>query len=239
MVQSRTSLQNQPARVEIRLMFEAMQRRVLCCLCRIAFGTMAGIGVLWLILAQPFHSCGGRLNTNESAAIATLKNIHSGQCRFRDEAAIDRDHDGHGEFAWFRELASTTPLRGDRTLAYPCLSQRFATVTDGRVLHAGYLFQLWLPARGGGWTTEDAGTEVDSKAAETQFRCLAWPLAGKGKRAFFLDASGDLFACSNRDYRYQGGERPIPVEAAVPSREHLFGSMINEAAGPGDWVPVQ
>lgn len=220
-------------------MFEAMQRRIVSCLLRIGFGVAAGLALLWAMFVPSFGRCGCRLNANESAAIATLKNIHSGQGRFRDTAIVDSDHDGHGEYGWFGELAGSSPLRGGDVLLQPFLSTAFGKGSAGRVLRSGYLYQIWLPAKGGGWVTEGDAREVDGKAAETTFRCLAWPLEGKAKRAFFIDAKGTLYACSNSDFRYQGHERPLPVAAAVPTTEPLFATTGNQTVGPGDWYPVQ
>lgn len=220
-------------------MFEAMQGRIVPFLLRIGFGVVAGLALLWVTFVPSFGKCGCRLNANESAAIATLKNIHSGQSEFHDAAAVDSDHDGHGEYGWFGELAGSFPARDGEVLLQPRLSAAFSNVEGGRVTRSGYLFQIWLPAKGGGWVTEGDAWEVDGKAAETTFRCLAWPLEGRGKRAFFVNAEGTVYACGNSDFRYQGNERPVPVQAAVAAREPLFAGTAIGPPSPGEWVPVQ
>ena len=46
-----------------------------------------------------------RLNANESAAIATLRNVISAQAQIKAQAAIDVDSDGIGEYGLFAEMA--------------------------------------------------------------------------------------------------------------------------------------
>ena len=46
-----------------------------------------------------------RLNANESAAIATLKNISSGQAQCQASGAIDANGNGQGEYGFFGELS--------------------------------------------------------------------------------------------------------------------------------------
>ena len=57
-------------------------------------------------------------------------------------------------------------------------------------------------------------------AAGRSWCAYAWPLAGEtGRRAFFLDANGDVWGTMNRDLRYCGREQPVPVDAALPSSD--------------------
>lgn len=200
-------------------MYEQMQRRILRCLLRLVAGTVGGLVLLWLLLVPSFGRCGCRLNANESAAIATLKNIHSGQTQFRDHKAIDTDGDGKGEFGWFAELSGGTPLRGNcdhQPLAIPVLSTAFSRVVAGQVERSGYHFQMWLPGPEGTWRHEGETGPVDATAAASAYRCAAWPNEGKGRRAFFVDEQGTVYACSNRFAIYQGAERPLPMSAMLP-----------------------
>jgi hypothetical protein len=203
---------------EIDAMYEQMQRRILRCLLCLVAGTVGGLALLWLLLVPNFGGGGCRLNANESAAIATLKNIHSGQTQFRDHKAIDTDGDGKGEFGWFAELSGGAPLRGSRDdlpLLTPVLSTAFQRVVAGTVQRSGYHFQMWLPGPEGTWRHEGETGPVDAAAAASAYRCAAWPNEGAGKRAFFGDEQGAVYACSNRYRVYQGAERPLPITAIL------------------------
>src|SRR5438093_13131768 len=46
-----------------------------------------------------------RLSTNETAAIATVRNVISAQAQFQQSARADTDNDGTGEYGGFVELA--------------------------------------------------------------------------------------------------------------------------------------
>ena len=52
-----------------------------------------------------------RVSANESAAIATLRNVVSAQSQLQSQGAIDQDLDGLGEHGWFAEMAGTVALR--------------------------------------------------------------------------------------------------------------------------------
>ena len=59
-----------------------------------------------------------RLSANESAAIATLRNLVSAQSELQSQGAIDQDVDGIGEYGWFSEVAGAVALR-DRFAPLP------------------------------------------------------------------------------------------------------------------------
>ena len=99
-----------------------------------------------------------RLNANESAAIATLKNISSAQAQCQASGAIDANNNGAGEYGYFAELSGGVGVRDsggsastDR-LSPPVLSGAFANVstqsgiTGGAVSRSGYIFQMYLPS---------------------------------------------------------------------------------------------
>ena len=56
-----------------------------------------------------------RLNANESAAIATLKNISSAQAQCQASGIIDANNNGAGEYGYFAELAGGTAVRNDES----------------------------------------------------------------------------------------------------------------------------
>ena len=168
----------------------------------------------------------------EASVIGTLRNISSSEAQFRAAAFVDEDLDGVGEFGTFADLSGAEPPRGrDAVLAPPVLSGAFRSRTlRGEVSRAGYLFQLWLPAKDGSFVTETArnlGTGVaDTDRAETRWRCYSWPASYdySGLRAFFIDEAGDIWA--TEDARYSGaGCGPAPG-AAVASP----GTLVPETA---------
>jgi prepilin-type N-terminal cleavage/methylation domain-containing protein len=160
-----------------------------------------------------------RLNANESAAIATLKNISSGQAQCQASGAIDANGNGQGEYGFFAELSGKVAVRGSTlTISPPVLSTAFGNITaQSTVARSGYLFKMFLPdptqqgcieaaTVGGG-----AGTPaVDASQCETLWCCYAWPQVqgNSGKRSFFINQSGDVLATGNSNY---SGTTTVPV----------------------------
>lgn len=170
----------------------------------------------------------GRINPNESAAIATLKHLCAVELQFMAQQTVDRDGDGRGEAGFFEELTgSALPRRASLPAAgrrrEPAkLSSVFAVVDAGRVRNQfGYWFQIHLPTANGRWVGQSERADaVGIDASEGAFCIYAWPQAQtSGRRAFFVDASGEVMSCGNADWRYCGRERPVPVDAALPSSD--------------------
>jgi prepilin-type N-terminal cleavage/methylation domain-containing protein len=95
-----------------------------------------------------------RLNANETAAIATLRNISSAQAQFQATAKADLDRDGTGGFGSFIELSGASVVRGDSVVGKlnpPVLSGAFRTPTaaTGFVSRSGYNFKICLPTPAG------------------------------------------------------------------------------------------
>jgi prepilin-type N-terminal cleavage/methylation domain-containing protein len=161
---------------------------------------------------------GARLNANEAAAIATLKNLCSAEAQCRSSGVIDVNHDGAGEHAYFAELAGARPVRSDETggatgelISPPVMSTAFGTVVSSCVMRSGYVFQMWLPDSAGVGVPENAtgggaGCSIDAHRAETEWCCYAWPqvYGTSGKRAFFTNNGGDILASRNAGTRYSG-----------------------------------
>ena len=165
-----------------------------------------------------FHgSC--RTHANETAAIATLRNLTSAEEQFRATALADTDGDGEGEYGSFRELSAASFVRGDPKrgrLAPPVMSGAFKSPdAKGVVTRSAYRFAIFLPARDGGWVVADrAGFDtVDPEAAETKWRAYAWPKKyGPGEsRTFFADADGRILATDDPTYE---GTFPLLADAA-------------------------
>ena len=102
-----------------------------------------------------------RLNANESAAIATLKNISSAQAQCQASGIIDANGNGAGEYAYFGELSGGVAVRnneagglGTELISPPYLSAAFNNVVASRVQRSGYVFQVFLPDAAAAATAE-------------------------------------------------------------------------------------
>jgi hypothetical protein len=179
-----------------------------------------------------------RRNANESAAIATLKNISSAQAQCQASGAIDANQNGAGEYGTFAELAGKVAKRG-ALIVPPVLSTAFARVENGVTTRSGYHFRIWLPGKDAAALAEMAtggpDAAIDAAQAETLWCCYAWPVEpGKsGQRAFFVDQHGDVLACDNADSRYAGiAKMPAaPAARAAGSAGAMSAPVAANAAG--------
>jgi prepilin-type N-terminal cleavage/methylation domain-containing protein len=156
-----------------------------------------------------------RLNANETAAIATLRNISSAQAQFQATSKADGDNDGTGEFGAFVELSGESNVRGDTDVGKlnpPVLSGAFRNPTDeGFVSRSGYYFKILLPATDGTGELADADgyawSDIDDDLAETTWVCYAWPVnyGNSGNRTFMVNQTGDVVATEDSDYTGKGG----------------------------------
>jgi prepilin-type N-terminal cleavage/methylation domain-containing protein len=151
-----------------------------------------------------------RMSANESAAIATLRQIVSSQMAVQNSRGIDQDNDGIGEYAWLAEMTGMVAVR-DATgphngpfLAPPTLSQSLGHVdANGLVVKSGYVYRLSLPDVSGAGLAEAANggspTSEDPDRSEQYFIVYAWPsgYANTGKRAFCVDQRGDIVQTGN------------------------------------------
>ena len=74
-----------------------------------------------------------RLNANETAAIATLRNIISAQSQFQSTSRADENNNGVGEYGSFGEMSGAQGVRGAALLNPPVLSTAFRAVNASRV----------------------------------------------------------------------------------------------------------
>ena len=174
-----------------------------------------------------------RLSANESAAIATLRNLVSAQSELQSQGAIDQDVDGIGEYGWFAEMAGSCQLR-DNTgaaagpiLTPPVLSGSLAVVNaNSEVNKSGYFFQMFLPDNAGAGLIEaanSAGTPTgeDPDLAETTWAAYAWPqgFTNTGNRCFAVNQSGDVLQCNNQVNQYSATGA---MAAAFPAGDAAF-----------------
>jgi prepilin-type N-terminal cleavage/methylation domain-containing protein len=164
-----------------------------------------------------------RLSANESAAIATLRNIVSAQSQFQSQAAVDVDEDGIGEHGWFGEMAGSAQLRTGPSyggppifLDPPVLSgslgnvQPDGTGAAGVINKSGYFFKVYLPGAAGAPLAENPaggspGGEV-SNFCENTWICYAWPMdfGTSGNRTFVVNHTGDVLQTNNQVQKYSG-----------------------------------
>ena len=196
-----------------------------------------------------------RLNANESAAIATLKNISSAQAQCQASGVIDTNNNGAGEYGYFAELAGGVVTRGGiQPITPPVLSNAFGNVdVNSQVVRSGYIFQMYLPdnlsqgiaedATPGGDIGNDNG--VDPARAEVLWCCYAWPSAfgNSGKRTFFINQGGDVLASKNQQATPYSGPTAGPTFDAAfraggtPAMDSQVAA--NTAAQDGEiWVVV-
>ncbi len=172
---------------------------------------------------------GSRLQANEAAAIATLKNLSSSQAQCQAAAVIDTNGNGMGEFAYLGELSGGVGVRDNESggvstvrITPPYLSGAFSNVSGSRVLRSGYYFQMYLPsstaqpqseAAGGG----GSGVSIYGAFAENLWSCYAWPVSqgNTGRRAFYINQLGEVLACRNQTMRYSGTATAPAGTAAV------------------------
>jgi type II secretory pathway pseudopilin PulG len=172
-----------------------------------------------------------RLNANETAAIATLRNISSAQAQFQATAKADVDNDGTGEFGAFIELSGASPVRAGvvtvGTLNPPVLSGAFRNPNAaGYVSRSGYFFAIYLPNATGIGQLPDAsavgfGTlatpTVDPDLGETTWCCYAWPVnyGNSGNRTFHVNQTGDVTASERQNATPYSGSTTVPAPSAA------------------------
>jgi prepilin-type N-terminal cleavage/methylation domain-containing protein len=154
-----------------------------------------------------------RLNSNETAAIATLRNIISAQSQFQSTSRADENNNGVGEYGTFAEMSGSLNVRGTtKVLQPPVLSTAFRSVNAaGEVSRSGYLFAMFLPDPAGLGVGEAAGGGIaagtlDADVAETTWCCYAWPAnyGNTGNRSFFVNQGGDIVATEDENYSGSG-----------------------------------
>ncbi len=216
---------------------------------------LVGIVSALLILGASFAFptlCAARSNANESAAIASLKNISSAQAQMQASGFLDVNGNGGGEYGFFAELSGSLPVRTKDPSVVgakvdpPLLPRRFAKVVHSRVRSGGYMFQMFLRGPDGVWVAEandggGMGCPVDPVKAETEWLCYAWPIVhgSSGKRAFMISQSGDVLASNLSAVTYSGEAGPFPGLAAFLHKDGVWRLAANEVDTVGNtWGAV-
>jgi hypothetical protein len=179
------------------------------------FGSLGGLGGLMMMAAIAVPNLQqARVETNESAAVATMRAIHTAQQTFRQNALRDDDGDGEGEFGYLAELLGQARANEKRARsATPLVSGAFQK--QGRdFVRGGYRYRIYLPAEDGSPIGEHERAQrldrVDGDLAETVMVVVAWPVnrGMSGHRAFCLDGEGRLFACLDGPYAEDNAPPP-------------------------------
>lgn len=199
-----------------------------------------------------------RISANESAAIATLKNLSSSQAQIQASGVIDTNGNGAGEYGYFQELSGGSNVRADTVgdgvsdaisttirVTPPVLSGAFANVdAGGRILRSGYYFQMYLPGVGGTPVAETATmVNVAAADAEVLWLCYSWPSSrgNSGNRAFFINQAGDVLSTNNGIARFSGTTTmPVGTSAFLSGRTLMSASVSVNATGNsgGRWTVI-
>ena len=189
-----------------------------------------------------------RLNANETAAIATLRNISSAQAQFQATSKADMDRDGTGGFGGFRELSGDLSVRNGHAQAAgvlnpPVLSGAFRTPNGaGEVSRSGYFFQIFLPDVDGvgvcpdATATEDySSNNINADIVETTWVCYAWPVnyGNSGNRTFMVNQTGDVV--STEDSGYSGTTNgPVPHAGFIDGADNYITGLTAVGTDGGD-----
>ncbi len=201
--------------------------------------TRAEIGlILWCLLVGVMCVAipgllPAKLSANETAALATLRNLASRQAEIRRSGTIDCDGDGIGEYGTFLELTGSVGVRKSAdgsvkagSLKPPLLSPALSNVDpEGIVTKSGYCFRIYLPdsAPTSGFVHETGPAEkaglkggtakVGVDVSEKFWCAYAWPVSrgNSGNRCFFVNQAGDVMQSNNDVARWSGyGQAPPP-----------------------------
>jgi hypothetical protein len=171
-----------------------------------------------------------RMRRREHCAIEWITDLYSAQSQYHASEHSNPDADAIGRFGLFSEVAGCLrePKHGLQYRNCICrstdLRRAFAQVEQGRVRLNGYIYELWLPAKGGGFVNERDvanGRELDEEKCQTTWICYAWPetAGSSGRQVLVCGSSGDIRVFYNKDGRYSGDSSPVIGVAGFVSRE--------------------
>lgn len=198
-----------------------------------------------------------KLSSNETSAIATLRNLVSAQATLGVSSRIDADGDGKGEYGTFLEMSGVVGVRKGFNPGTPAssdfsakgsamspapLSASFASVDPvGFASKSGFAYMIFLPdstatagfvhetgpAASAGFGGGSGKVGVD--LSETNWCAYAQPMqfGSTGNRRFFTNQKGDLLQSTNDRFKYSG------VNTAINGNSAFTGSGITAAAAIG------
>lgn len=135
--------------------------------------------------------------------VGTLKSLSTSQAQFQQEALVDQDGDGAGEYGLFQELCGTVPCRQSGIVADPTfMSASFGTTAAGAggvASKSGYAFLIYLPDAAGAPHPEKnvlarGAVAADADAQERIWVAYAWPAhPDAGTYAYVVNQEGRIF----------------------------------------------
>lgn len=188
-------------------------------------GGLAGVAIISAI-AIP-NLLAARMSANETAAIASLRAIHTAEVTYRAQGVRDTDGDGDGEFGFLVDLLGQRRPGDKRVLNTRRLVTGEWKKFNGDYVRNGYYFRVYLPSEDGSPVGENSSKarimQVDGDLAESIAIIVAWPMdAGRtGRRAFLLDLNGRLWGCEDGSY----GERNAPPPDLLSSQKGNLASQ--------------
>ena len=164
-----------------------------------------------------------RIDSNETATVATLRQIVQSQLQFAASKNADLNLNGSGEYGTFGEMSGNVAVRassgGTKFLAPTVINRSFRAISPvGEMFRNGYYYRIYLPSAAGDGVLElpggGADVAVDPARAETVWCVYAWPqnYGTSGRRAFFANHQGDITYTDNLSY--SGAGAPISPGAA-------------------------
>jgi prepilin-type N-terminal cleavage/methylation domain-containing protein len=189
-----------------------------------------------------------RLASNETAAIATLRQIIASESQFQQGARVDEDIDGVGEYGGFIDMSGGVvhrvgPVNASptQTLVPSVLNQSFQTLNaNGEATRTGYFFKVFLPTAAMAPVGEPGGVGpaagfisslADADARETTWCCYGWPANYNqtGNRTFFTHQGGDILQCEAAGLSGTGAI--VTGDEAFPNAGSMTG--LPDVGGPG------
>lgn len=164
-----------------------------------------------------------KLDTDETAALATVRQIVQSQMLFVNRKEADLNENGSGEFGTFGEMSGNVAVRaangGTRFMDPGAINPSFRAISPlGEMVRNGYYYRLYLPGPAGEGLLElpggGADPAVSADLADSTWCIYAWPqrYGVTGRRTFFSNQTGDI--TSTDDARYTGPGAPLPAGAA-------------------------
>jgi hypothetical protein len=118
-------------------------------------------------------------------ATSNLIMLRMGQVFAEQDALVDADGDGVGEFLHLEQLLGFAPLPPGRvarsTWRPDPLDLTPVEGEPGRFTDGWYVYEGWLPDAGGGWSSRPrpgGPRAADADVREVRYRIFAWPLRG-------------------------------------------------------------
>jgi len=165
-----------------------------------------------------------RLNADETAALATVRQIIQSQLLFTNRKEADLNRNGAGEYGTFGEMSGNVAVRassgGTKFLDPSVINPSFRAISPlGEMVRNGYYYRLYLPGPTGEGLLELPGGGADgavsAELAESTWCVYAWPqrYGVSGRRTFFANQFGEI--TSTDDPQYSGPGAPLPAGAAL------------------------